>query len=302
MRRKIAFALCIGATLWLTACGSSKTVDDDTDVTYNEETYDTDVTYNEETYDEDVAMIDDIEEDYAEEATYMDAIPLSEVNSLNGIYRLNTSEETLIPLYDTVYFKRIEKFDGEKFDGYICCPMAEYPVSIDQSKGEQLVLVGTEAANRAESESDIINIYTINVVGYGNYSMLNDLQADEMQEIQGIDLSQNGDDVGVINDALEGTGLSYHYYSVLNDSFRYVGLLVSQNQEATVTYSEYEGTQYVTTNVSMINPYYLVDWSDYTTVSIEKTQNGYFIVDTSSLPSGTYMVASYSGNYPIIIN
>jgi hypothetical protein len=288
-KRKIAFALCIGAILGLTACGNSKDVDSDTDVSYNEETYD-----------EDTVLTDDIEEDFLAEEAYLDDIPLSTVNDLNGIYRLNTSEETLIPLYDSVYFKRIEAFDGEDFDGYICCMMAD-PVIIDQDNGNELVLVGTEAANRAKSEADEIKIYGIKVVGYGNYSMLNNMQADELQEVQGIDLSQNNGDVGVINDALEGTGLSYHFYNVLNDSFRYVGLLVSQNQEDTVTYSEYEGTQYVTVNVAMINPYYLVEWNDYTTVPIEKTQNGYFIVDTSSLSSGIYMVASYSGNYPIII-
>ena len=55
----------------------------------------------------------------------------------------------------------------------------------------------------------------------------------------------------------------------------------------------YKGTEYVTLSIAMCDPYYkLSGHSDYF-IPIIQTQNGYFIIDLSSMKAGTYVLSAY---------
>lgn len=66
------------------------------------------------------------------------------------------------------------------------------------------------------------------------------------------------------------------------------------------TFSYYSGTDYVEEKITADSYYYIVDESNgYATLPIEKTTDGYFIVDYSSLAPGIYCF-NYSGKQTLI--
>ena len=211
---------------------------------------------------------------------------LNDVDNLNGLFQLKASDNKLIQMYDKLRGKNITWYQGlskkqsKKYLGHMAFTMDDARV-INRASGEKLVLVGSEWENLTKSEQESMLILRCRFPGYGNYSMLNEVDMDNMKDIR-------------------GNKVFSFQYNVMNDSATKTTILSTMKNDV-CTYSSYEGTKSVQTKVAMINPCYIALRDNAISVPIKKTQKGYFIVDVSSLASGYYVLSSYSGLYPVYI-
>lgn len=232
---------------------------------------------------------------------------LDDIYTLNGVFRLNENADTVTQVVGNLGSGngvRIMEYDGNEGDDWL--GWGAVPTDINRENGEKLVLVGTEWANmsQADKESGVIPMNHLNFLGYGNISMLSNMSRTEILDIQNIDISSVSEDEEAVNAALSGTGLRYHTYYVIQDSFRPKDLLLTDQYMQEVAVSYYEGTEYLTLNIAMADPCYLgarTVTEDTPTVSVQQTKEGYFILDVSGLPQGLYAVEGYSGSYVVNI-
>lgn len=211
---------------------------------------------------------------------------LNDVDHLNGLFQLKTSDNKLIQMYDKLRGKNITWYQGlskkqaKKYLGHMGFTMDDARV-IDRANGEKLVLIGYEWSNLSKSEQDSMMILRCKFPGYGNYSMLNEVDMDNTKDIR-------------------GNKVFSFRYNVMNNIAEKTTILSTMKNDV-CTYSSYEGTKSTQTKIAMINPCYIALRDNAISVPIKKTQKGYFIVDVSSLASGYYVVSSYSGLYPVYI-
>ena len=90
-------------------------------------------------------------------------------------------------------------------------------------------------------------------------------------------------------------GNCYNFRNVIgywtNDNEGHKILVCKKNEE--VTLGGYVGTKWVESKVYASTEYYKVEAGNCTTIKSEKTKNGYFTVDISSLETGIYFVKPY---------
>ena len=231
---------------------------------------------------------------------YEDSYPVSEAGQLNGLFRLSSDGQTLTQIFsEDEPGTTIEEYDGNNVDWWLC---SSYPTEIN--RGEKLVLTGTEWANRSENDkkAGIMYYQELNLLGYTNL-ILSDMNASDIEALNDIDISGIHDDLDSVNSAISGEGLKYHEYFVLNDSFTPKHLLLTSVYDATTDVGFYEGTEYIPMKVAMCSPcfYYEKPFTGSKVLHVDKTNNGYFVIDTSGLASGTYAIMSYSGVFTIEI-
>lgn len=232
---------------------------------------------------------------------------LSDINTLDGVFRLNADQNSVTQIIGDLRSGNgvgICEYDGNKVDMWLGYGVT--PTDINRANGEKLVLVGSEWANLSENDKEAGErpISRLELIGYGNFSMLSDRSRTEILDIQNIDISTINADEKAVNDVLSSTGLSYHTYYEIGDMFRPRDLLLSDQYGMNVTLSYYEGTQYSTIDIAMADSYYLKPRTitdDIPRVSVQQTKEGYFILDISGLSSGLYALESYSGSYVINI-
>lgn len=211
---------------------------------------------------------------------------VSDVDNLNGLFQLKASENKLIQMYDKLrgknitWYQGLDKNQSKSYLGYMAFAMDDAPV-IHRSNGEKVVLIGNEWANRAKSQQNSIRILKCKFAGYGNYSMLNEVDMDHMKDIR-------------------GNKVFSFQYNVMNNIATKTTILSAMKNDV-CTYSSYDGTKAVQTKVAMINPCYIALRDNAIRVPIKKTQKGYFTIDVSSLTAGCYVIESYSGLYPVYI-
>lgn len=186
--------------------------------------------------------------------------PLSDIDTLDGVFRLNRDSDTVTQVIGDLGSGngiRITRYDGNKYNTWLGWGVS--PTDIDRTNGEKLILVGSEWGNmsQADKEAGVISMSQLELLGYTNISMLSDRPRTEIQEIQNIDISSVNGDEEAVNEALSSTGLRYHTYYVLNDSFRPKDLLLTDQYMQEVTFSYYAETKYSTLNISMGDPCYL---------------------------------------------
>ena len=225
---------------------------------------------------------------------------VDEASMLDGLFKLSADGQTLTEiLSDDEPGTTIQTYDGNSVDWWLC---SSYPTEI--ARGEKLVLAGTEWGNRSENDkkAGVMYYQELNLLGYTNL-ILSDMKASDVEALNGIDISGINEDLDSVNSAISGEGLKYHEYFVLNDSFTPNHLLLTSTFEADAEVGYYEGTEYIPMNVSMCSPcfYYEKGFTDSKVLPVEKTNNGYFVIDTSGLSSGTYAIMSYSGVFTIEI-
>lgn len=242
-----------------------------------------------------------------------DVYNLNEVGDLNGIFVLNEQKQTLtrvtskltgrsdIEIFDDIH---LHKYNSERaaVNGSLLS-LNSTPISIKRSSGEKMVLVGTEWSNRAVSRKDTMSFgYNLKFLGYGNDSL--EITLNELETVCDVNVAEyvksgkTSEKVSRINAAIKGTSFSFHTIEVP----RGVGARVFSNtQNSIFKYGYFEGTKYQTTSFSMGTPFYLHDNTEWKTVPIEKTMQGYMVIDISSLPEGLLIVDSVSGDFLINI-
>lgn len=229
--------------------------------------------------------------------------PASDIGVLNGIFRMDAEKQNCVVLgsLDKLgrYELSIEDFNGEVHSG------TNLPICVDRSKGEQLIIVGSEWSGRSENDrrNMVIDIYPATLLGYSNSFMLADLDVDEMESVNGISISKLNEDFASVTEALETTGVSCvrcAWYVDLT-RYRYRDYLLASQYESVITCGFYEGTQFISMDVSMTHPYVRIDPDNYIALSVQSTIDGYFIIDISQLPSGLYVIDGLIGNDLLVI-
>lgn len=219
---------------------------------------------------------------------------ISAVGSLDGLFRLDASKQNLRSIANRLNIDGIHSYDGEEFSGHICESKNEaFP--INQTDGEKFVIVGGEYRG-----SNKIKVYNASFIGYSNISEFYRVKLKDTIDFQGVDVSKISNDYEAVNEALSGTGVHFHRCRD-NQSQKFIELILADEKDKIVNYSAYYGTQSKTMSVTMSRFCYLVKDETAAFVPIEKTQDGYFIIDTSSLSAGIYVVDSASGWFPFRI-
>ncbi len=224
------------------------------------------------------------------------SLALSDISLLNGFFMLDQSKQNL-------YAMTYESTCSGHYEGIDLYRCEELPLGINRDKGETLVILGDEWRLRSdyEQENMIINVCDITLLGYGNSSMLetSGISVDDIISVNGITITPKESSTTMdknyelITQQLKGTDISCVYDFQVSRYIPMCKYLVSSKYNAAVTCQYYEGTQYKSATVNMKEPFVLFDqFDDATTISlpVQTTQNGYFIVDISSLPSGMYAI------------
>lgn len=226
---------------------------------------------------------------------------IDSLGSENGFFRLNSSADTITSFWNEAGHSKVAEFDGEEYgylydEGAYLCTGSKEPMEIDISSGEKMILVETEYNYSPEE----INLYPLSVVGYGNEAVLDHLKPNTIEEIQGIDISSVNNNISQLNQALSSTGIRYYPY-ISSKGYDY-GVFLSSEKNIMFEYSWYEGTQYKSEEAEMYYTYYLAPLKDEVQAPVEKTTDGYFVVDLSDVPKGQYLVyEEYYGWYLINI-
>lgn len=245
--------------------------------------------------------------DYQDGFTYS----LSDVKSLDGRYCLNLSKGTLTLIHEEIeydyYWQEMAYLDGKKLDQYMRYGYSDFmPTVIDRTNGEKLILVGDAWAKRSETRKTEMEFYGLSLWGYANPYMLPfDTKLSEIEAVFGKDISALNGDFDAINQVLADTSIKLHSFAGIPPYIFEVEweckdpFFISTKYGETFTYGTFIGTEYVEQNVAMITPIYLRKMhEDPTVVPIEKTKEGYMIVDISSLEKGYWLL---DGIYPILI-
>lgn len=262
---------------------------------------------------------------------------INDIDKLNGLYKLNSDEKTFVSLDN----ERVrDLFTDPETGSWMCICQSElyesyfegdkegiwdifsaHPIQIHS--GEKLVLAGDEWTNLDEEQKSKGIIYCRNAesIGYGNiqyttgmyggnlvgkHGVINRLNLSDINTISGIEILKSGSNARAYSDALSKTNLK-----MVSNEIYYT--LLSKKKDDTIDFSYYEGTKSVSKKVVMSDPFYCIhsdslntsqsffmEYHDYE-LQINKTDKGYFIIDTSVLGNGLYVIQSYSGFYLIEI-
>ena len=170
--------------------------------------------------------------------------------------------------------------------------------SLDTKAGELLVICGEEYGNRAPARRDEIEAHPATLRGYlvhGSdeaYFHIEDIQSVEGASLAGVDWH----DENALNKALSGIGFTCDV-----DGYGQFKRMLSPAFDSSITMNQINGTTFTDEEYCAYQPLFDKDKDTTFKLPIERTQNGYFIVDTSSLGPGLYDIQMYSGSYIIEI-
>lgn len=262
-------------------------------------------------FDEDVSASDEpfAEDEYyfAEDEEVVELHPVADeegftysiidLPNMNGFFSLNKEKQTITSLKPKIDQTRVHWYgdrNGVEHIGY-----GDFlPTVVDKSNGEQLIAVGDAGIGI----DDEVTCTRVNLAGYSNFYLLMETRLETMETIAGIDISAVNEDLAATNAAISGTPFYITEYSVGSPFPTTLNAYLSDTYEETFTYGHFEGTEYIETNVAMLSPFYTCDFSGTAKVPVEKTMNGYFIIDISSLEPGCYWLYSdFYDFYPFIL-
>ncbi len=217
----------------------------------------------------------------------------NDISLLNGFFLLKQSSAQ-----DLFAMTVVNDFKGHyESKGLYKCD--DLPLGLCRDNGDKLVIVGEEWGVRSEYEKSnmLINVNGITLLGYGK-SQIKDgnISVDNMTSVNGITISPkissstSDKNCEQITGQLRGTDISCIYGYNVTSTYPIQKFLVSNKYNTAVTCEYYDGTQYGSTTFNLNEPFILLDDEKSFFVPVQPTQNGYFIVDVSSLPSGIYAI------------
>ena len=200
-----------------------------------------------------------------------------------GVYVVSADSTKATRLWDDPGHMSVSYFDGADYtvedadydgnvrlEGAYIEDIAEDPAYVNISAGEKLALV--------LPYGPYVRMYEGSCIGYGHYEKSDELTGYE--EIAGVDLS----DVETIADANERlAGTDLRFYTCTRSSHYDDVLLLSSTRGMQVTAGTYVGTSFEEETYSFDRTFYLFSVTSMQKPEIEKTKDGYFIVDLSAI-------------------
>lgn len=254
-------------------------------------------------FDEDVSASDEpfAEDEYqfAEDEEIVELHPvegadysLVDLPNLNGFFSMNKEKQTLTSLNPPIEDTYVNWYGDDDEADYI--GFGDFlPTVIDRSNGELLIAVGDAGTGVGKGAE----CTPVNLVGYTNLYMLLETRLENLETIANIDISTVNEDLAATNAAISGTPFSVTEYSVGAPIPTRLNLYLSDTYKETFTYGYFEGTEYIETNVAMLSPFYTYSMSADIDVPVQKTMDGYFIIDISSLNPGYYWLDNGSVDF-----
>ena len=253
--------------------------------------------------------VDNNHEDYVSPDLGSFTYSLSEVGNLDGYFCLDPSREILKQVHAKMQYeyhnKEILFLNEKELTEYLYVGYTDFaPITVDRTQGEILVMVGSTWDGRSENRKKEMEFYTCELWGYGNpYFLPQTMDLSEFEEVNGREIASMDGNIEAINDALADTPIQLYVYSEMSvlklALMQNYPLFLSSKCGETFTFGSYSGTEYIEQNVAMITPYYQMKMNESATVvPINKTKEGYMIVDISSLEAGMWMIDNI---YPIIV-
>ena len=220
---------------------------------------------------------------------YRNIYDVSQAGSLNGVFVLHNGKE-LEMMYSKDYlgdWLLSQSILGTGND-QVSLP------SLDSKAGELLAICGEEYGNRAPARRDEIEAHPTTLRGYlvhGSdeaYFHIEDIQSVEGASLAGVDWH----DEKALNKALSGVGFTCDV-----DGYGQFKRMLSPAFDSSITMNQINGTTFTDEEYCAYQPLFDKDKDTTFKLPIERTQNGYFIVNTSSLKPGLYELQMYSGSY-----
>lgn len=220
---------------------------------------------------------------------YGNVYDVSQAGSLNGVFVLRDRKE-LEMMYSKDYlgdWLLSQSILGTGNDR-VSLP------SLDTKAGELLVICGEEYGNRAPARRDEIEVHPVTLRGYlvhGSdeaYFHIEDIQSVEGASLAGVDWH----DEKALNKALSGTGFTCDV-----DGYGQFKRMLSPAFDSSITMNQINGTTFTNEEYCAYQPLFDQDKDKTFKLPVERTQKGYFIVNTSSLKRGLYEFRMYSGSY-----
>ena len=220
---------------------------------------------------------------------YGNIYDVSQAGSLNGVFVLHNGKE-LEMMFSKDYlgdWLLSQSILGTGND-HVSLP------SLDTKAGELLVICGEEYGNRAPARRDEIEARPAALRGYLVHGSdrahfhIEDIQSVEGASLAGVDWH----DENALNKALSGIGFTCDV-----DGYGQFKRMLSPAFDSSIIMNQINGTTFTDEEYCAYQPLFDKDKDTTFKLPIERTQNGYFIVDTSSLGPGLYDIQMYSGSY-----
>lgn len=220
---------------------------------------------------------------------------LDDISGYDGCFRYNPSSGEVVPLSDNYMHDRVIRWvsghenTSSSNNTYLWWPQYdEEPVSFNREDGDTFILTGDAMSHEVKQHDDVWKVKKVEFIGYGNPDMIGNLGLEMTEDEDG-----NSDDE--IED-ISGKDISVlKYESPLEGSTIVTSIIVSQTKDEPCKISYYDGTQYEEVSIALCFPYFYDFRNDADTIDlpVERTKDGYFTVDISSLEPGIYATDSY---------
>ena len=226
---------------------------------------------------------------YGNVAFYGNIYDVSQAGSLNGVFVLHSGKD-LEMMYSRDYL-------GDWMVSQSILGTGSDRVSLpclDTDAGELLVICGEEYGNRAPARRDEIEAHPTTLRGYlvhGSdeaYFHIEDIQSVEGASLAGVDWH----DEKALNRALSGVRFTCDV-----DAYGKFERMLSPAFDSSIIMNQINGTTFTDEEYCAYQPLFDTDKEKTFKLPVERTQKGYFIVNTSSLKSGLYEIQMYSGRY-----
>lgn len=217
--------------------------------------------------------------DFGEDDDYV--YSLDDVSSLQGIYVLSSSEDSLKPVCttDRVYYAvDYDNFDGTDFRREFSLYEYGEPDVVDRAAGEKLAIAGSSAS----SSTSIDTSCYLQKVSYSGYYQGSGVagSVDDYEEIDGESTDSADFDISK-------HGIVMHRASSHEE---YMDMMTSATV-MNVAAGWYEGSAWVDGKIGLTVPYYFT--GDKIEAVVTPTKNGYFLIDVDDLEEGVYVLKSY---------
>lgn len=227
------------------------------------------------------------------------SIPLHSINGTSGVYIENNgmcSKLEGLPFQGGRLVNDLYSTD----DGY------EREVNLYPLDSPNHSVQGGTFVTLSPNEGDCL-ITTINdhatytpVLELGYFGGTSEFRISEDSEVNGIKFARDSASGRLqIDSAFSAAGLDVLWIGEVPGNDYEIEDMLYSKESCSFTCGTYRGTNWIEENVAIDNPCFLMSLSDRSELAVTKTKDGYFILDTSQLSSGKYVISS--GNVWVLI-
>lgn len=220
------------------------------------------------------------------------------ISMQDGFYRVNTLYQEAVPLGGELQHLGSCESSWAGPGTVGSCPMP--PIILDRYSGDSILITENQWNSLPPDQKTgmTVTVYPAVLLGYGNRLLCDTVAVTDLETVEGIPVSEVNQDPEAINAALLGSGFKSLHCKNGNEDFCH---LLADSYERSMYYSCLESGHSVTHSVIMTNPYISYREDAPIAVPVQVTEDGYYIIDLSSLASGSYVLNGVVGSYAVTL-